>query len=181
MLLAALPAGRAAGRLTRAALGCRPSHLRSYLYKSQSAGVRDYLCNRLYGLPEREVERYLSQVGAGLVLWFVCAAHQSRQSGAVALAGGCWLSVQHPACCGLCVCPIKADKVEGTSRRWVLAQCAASGCLPWLVCASHQSRESGAVARMARCCVLLPLPLLLLALLPLLHDVAAECRRCSCC
>ncbi|PRW56340.1 phophatdylinositol 4-kinase [Chlorella sorokiniana] len=34
----------------------------TYLYKSQSAGVRDYLCNRLYGLPEREVERYLSQL-----------------------------------------------------------------------------------------------------------------------
>lgn len=36
--------------------GCR------YLYKSNSPGVQDYLCNRLYTLPERDVERYLSQL-----------------------------------------------------------------------------------------------------------------------
>lgn len=34
----------------------------SYLYKSNSPGVLDYLCNRLYTLPERDVERYLSQL-----------------------------------------------------------------------------------------------------------------------
>ena len=34
----------------------------SYLYKSNSAGVQDYLCNRLYGLPEAGVEKYLSQL-----------------------------------------------------------------------------------------------------------------------
>lgn len=33
-----------------------------YLYKSNSPGVQDYLCNRLYGLPESGVERYLSQI-----------------------------------------------------------------------------------------------------------------------
>lgn len=33
-----------------------------YLYKSSSPGVQDYLCNRLYTLPEREVEKYLSQL-----------------------------------------------------------------------------------------------------------------------
>ena len=33
-----------------------------YLYKSTSQGVLDYLCNRLYTLPEKEVERYLSQL-----------------------------------------------------------------------------------------------------------------------
>ncbi len=33
-----------------------------YLYKSNSPGVQDYLCNRLYGLPEAGVERYLSQI-----------------------------------------------------------------------------------------------------------------------
>ena len=33
-----------------------------YLYKSNSAGVQDYLCNRLYGLPEAGIERYLSQL-----------------------------------------------------------------------------------------------------------------------
>lgn len=34
----------------------------TYLYKSNSPGVQDYLCNRLYGLPEAGVERYLSQI-----------------------------------------------------------------------------------------------------------------------
>lgn len=33
----------------------------SYLYKTTSPGVQDYLCNRLYTLPEKEVEHYLSQ------------------------------------------------------------------------------------------------------------------------
>lgn len=51
----------------------RCPRMRSYLYKSQSAGVRDYLCNRLYGLPEREVERYLSQVGT----WVLCMGCQA--------------------------------------------------------------------------------------------------------
>lgn len=34
----------------------------SYLYKSNAPGVQDYLCNRLYGLPEAGVEKYLSQI-----------------------------------------------------------------------------------------------------------------------
>lgn len=34
----------------------------TYLYKSNSAGVQDYLCNRLYGLPEAGIEKYLSQL-----------------------------------------------------------------------------------------------------------------------
>lgn len=34
-----------------------------YLFKSTSAGVQDYLCNRLYSLPEAGVERYLLQLG----------------------------------------------------------------------------------------------------------------------
>ncbi|KAK2076370.1 hypothetical protein QBZ16_000895 [Prototheca wickerhamii] len=34
----------------------------TYLYKSTSPGVLDYLCNRLYTLPERDVETYLSQL-----------------------------------------------------------------------------------------------------------------------
>ncbi len=42
------------------ARNCRSS--RSYLYKSSTPGVLDYLCNRLYTLPERDVERYLSQL-----------------------------------------------------------------------------------------------------------------------
>lgn len=33
-----------------------------YLYKSTSPGVQDYLCNRLYSLPEKGLERYLSQL-----------------------------------------------------------------------------------------------------------------------
>lgn len=33
-----------------------------YLYKSSSDGVQDYLCNRLYSLPEKGLERYLSQL-----------------------------------------------------------------------------------------------------------------------
>jgi len=33
-----------------------------YLYKSTSDGVQDYLCNRLYTLPEKGLERYLSQL-----------------------------------------------------------------------------------------------------------------------
>lgn len=33
-----------------------------YLYKSNSAGVQDYLCNRLYTLPEAGIERYLLQL-----------------------------------------------------------------------------------------------------------------------
>lgn len=37
-------------------LGCR------YLFKSTSAGVQDYLCNRLYSLPENGVEQYLLQL-----------------------------------------------------------------------------------------------------------------------
>ena len=40
---------------------CRPRP-RRYLHKSQSQGVHDYLCNRLYGLPERDLERYLPQL-----------------------------------------------------------------------------------------------------------------------
>ena len=35
----------------------------TYLYKSTSSpGVTDYLCNRLYTLPEEQVEVYLSQL-----------------------------------------------------------------------------------------------------------------------
>ncbi|BDA49060.1 probable phosphatidylinositol 4-kinase beta [Coccomyxa sp. Obi] len=34
----------------------------TYLYKSNSPGVQDYLCNRLYSLPEAGLERYLSQL-----------------------------------------------------------------------------------------------------------------------
>ncbi|KAK9865441.1 hypothetical protein WJX84_000186 [Apatococcus fuscideae] len=34
----------------------------TYLYKSTSPGVQDYLCNRLYSLPEAGIERYLSQL-----------------------------------------------------------------------------------------------------------------------
>lgn len=34
----------------------------SYLYKSNAPGVQDYLCNRLYALPEAGVEKYLSQI-----------------------------------------------------------------------------------------------------------------------
>lgn len=34
----------------------------SYLYKSNAPGVQDYLCNRLYGLPEAGIEKYLSQI-----------------------------------------------------------------------------------------------------------------------
>ncbi|KAL4457452.1 hypothetical protein ABPG75_012317 [Micractinium tetrahymenae] len=34
----------------------------TYLYKNNTPGVLDYLCNRLYTLPERDVERYLSQL-----------------------------------------------------------------------------------------------------------------------
>ena len=37
-------------------------HCCSYLYKSNAPGVQDYLCNRLYGLPEAGVEKYLSQI-----------------------------------------------------------------------------------------------------------------------
>ena len=33
-----------------------------YLYKSNSPGVQDYLCNRLYTLQEAELEKYLSQL-----------------------------------------------------------------------------------------------------------------------
>ena len=33
-----------------------------YLYKSNSQGVQDYLCNRLYTLPEADVEGYLLQL-----------------------------------------------------------------------------------------------------------------------
>ena len=48
----------------RATLGSdTPSALRRYLFKSTSAGVQDYLCNRLYALPEAGVERYLLQLG----------------------------------------------------------------------------------------------------------------------
>ena len=35
---------------------------RRYPYKSTSDGVQDYLCNRLYTLPEKGLERYLSQL-----------------------------------------------------------------------------------------------------------------------
>ena len=38
---------------------CRPYR---YLYKSNSPGVQDYLCNRLYALPEAGLEKYLSQL-----------------------------------------------------------------------------------------------------------------------
>ena len=38
---------------------CRPYR---YLYKSISPGVQDYLCNRLYALPEAGLEKYLSQL-----------------------------------------------------------------------------------------------------------------------
>jgi hypothetical protein len=34
----------------------------TYLYKSNSPGVQDYLCNRLYELPEAGLERYLLQL-----------------------------------------------------------------------------------------------------------------------
>lgn len=34
-----------------------------YLFKSTSAGVQDYLCNRLYSLSEAGIERYLLQLG----------------------------------------------------------------------------------------------------------------------
>ena len=33
-----------------------------YLFKSTSEGVQDYLCNRLYSLPENGVEQYLLQL-----------------------------------------------------------------------------------------------------------------------
>ncbi len=36
--------------------------MRRYLYKSNSQGVQDYLCNRLYTLPEDGVEGYLLQL-----------------------------------------------------------------------------------------------------------------------
>lgn len=36
---------------------------RRYLFKSTSAGVQDYLCNRLYSLSEAGIERYLLQLG----------------------------------------------------------------------------------------------------------------------
>lgn len=35
----------------------------TYLFKSTSAGVQDYLCNRLYSLSEAGIERYLLQLG----------------------------------------------------------------------------------------------------------------------
>lgn len=38
-----------------------------YLYKSNQQGIQDYLCNRLYDLPEQGVERYLSQLTQLLV------------------------------------------------------------------------------------------------------------------
>ena len=37
-------------------------HAHRYLYKSNSPGVQDYLCNRLYTLPEAGLEKYLSQM-----------------------------------------------------------------------------------------------------------------------
>ena len=42
--------------MKHATVSCR------YLYKSTSDGVQDYLCNRLYTLPEKGLERYLSQL-----------------------------------------------------------------------------------------------------------------------
>lgn len=38
-----------------------------YLYKSNQQGIQDYLCNRLYDLPEQGIERYLSQLTQLLV------------------------------------------------------------------------------------------------------------------
>ena len=35
---------------------------RRYLFKSNSEGVQDYLCNRLLSLPETDIERHLSQL-----------------------------------------------------------------------------------------------------------------------
>lgn len=40
---------------------------RRYLFKSNSQGVEDYLCNRIYGLPEEGIERYLSQLATLVV------------------------------------------------------------------------------------------------------------------
>ncbi|GAB4820846.1 hypothetical protein N2152v2_007892 [Parachlorella kessleri] len=61
----------------------------TYLYKSTSQGVLDYLCNRLYTLPEKEVERYLSQLcqlvyqrpGSSLerTYWLLLAISQDQQ------------------------------------------------------------------------------------------------------
>ena len=45
--------------LCRSAKSCRSYR---YLYKSNSPGVQDYLCNRLYALPEAGLEKYLSQL-----------------------------------------------------------------------------------------------------------------------
>ncbi|GMH36264.1 hypothetical protein BSKO_04132 [Bryopsis sp. KO-2023] len=33
----------------------------TYIYQRDTSGVHDYLCNKLYELPERDIERYLSQ------------------------------------------------------------------------------------------------------------------------
>lgn len=52
---------RIVGAITRAS----PHH--RYLYKSNQQGIQDYLCNRLYDLPEQGVERYLSQLTQLLV------------------------------------------------------------------------------------------------------------------
>jgi hypothetical protein len=38
-----------------------------YLYTSKSTGVQDYICNRIYTLPEAGIERYLSQMVTLLV------------------------------------------------------------------------------------------------------------------
>lgn len=32
-----------------------------YIYQNKSGGVHDYLCNKLYEVPEPDIERYLSQ------------------------------------------------------------------------------------------------------------------------
>lgn len=36
-------------------------YLYQYLHNPQGAGVEDYLCNKLYRMPEAAVERYLLQ------------------------------------------------------------------------------------------------------------------------
>lgn len=74
-----------------------------YLYKSHSPGVQDYLCNRLYTLPERDVEHYLGQLtqlciqrpGSSLerVLTDLCAQSLRiavKVRAGSAQGGGCW-------------------------------------------------------------------------------------------
>lgn len=88
--------------------------MRSYLYKSQSAGVREYLCNRLYGLPEREVERYLSQVGA----WATVQAAIQYVAGATWCRGMLQVAAALQSLCKLFCClqvlhGVRHDRLSG--------------------------------------------------------------------